>query len=161
MYLVQVNRYGILNAANELARAISKPAKAHMGTVKHLVCYLTGFADFSITYKEGGFKLAAFSDVNWGNNPDNRRSTSSYIVILANAPISFKVGLQGLTAQSTMEPELVAEALIMKEAVFCSNMVLEVGSARASAACRCPSTTRRRYTSLATALTVLAQSTWH
>ena len=46
--------------------------------------------------------------------------------MLANALISFKVGLQGLTAQSTMEAELVAAALIM-EAVFCSNMMLELG----------------------------------
>ena len=47
--------------------------------------------------------------------------------MLVNAPISLKVELQGLTAQSTMEAELVAEALAMKEAVFCSNMVLELG----------------------------------
>ena len=47
--------------------------------------------------------------------------------MLTNAPISLQVGLQGLTAQSTMEAELVAAALAMKEAVFCSNMVLELG----------------------------------
>ena len=47
--------------------------------------------------------------------------------MLANAPITFKVGLQGLTAQSTMEAGLVAAALAMKEAVFFSNMMLELG----------------------------------
>ena len=47
--------------------------------------------------------------------------------MLANAPTSFKVGLQGLTAQSTMEAKLVAAALAMKEAVFFSNMMLELG----------------------------------
>ena len=52
---------------------------------------------------------------------------SSFIVFLANARVSFKVGLQGLTAQSTMEAELVAAALAMKEAVFCSNMMKELG----------------------------------
>ena len=98
-----------------------------MGTAIHLLCYLAGPTEFSITYKQGGFRLAAFSDANWGNNFDNGRSTSSYIVMLANAPISFKVGLQGLTAQSTMETELVAVALAMKEAVFCFNMMFELG----------------------------------
>ena len=52
---------------------------------------------------------------------------SSYVVFLANAPVSSKVGLQGLTAQSTMEAELVAAALAMKEAVLCSNMMKELG----------------------------------
>ena len=127
IYLAQVARYDILYAVNQLARATSKPAKAHMGAAKHLLRYLAGSIDFFITDKYGGFRLAAFSDANWSNNPDNGRCTSSYIVMLANAPISFKVGLQGLTAQSTMEAELVAAALAMKEAAFCSNMTLELG----------------------------------
>ena len=49
------------------------------------------------------------------------RLTPSYIVTLTDAPIIFKGGLQGLTAQSMLEAELVAPALAMKdEAVFCS-----------------------------------------
>ena len=49
--------------------------------------------------------------------------------MVANAPIIFKVELQGLTSQSRMmEAELVAVALTMKEeAVFCSNMMSELG----------------------------------
>ena len=128
MYLAQATRYDILYAVNQLARAMPKPAKAHMGAAEHLLGYLAGSADFSIiTYKQGGFRLAVFSDANWGNSPDNSRSRPSYIVTLANAPIIFKVGLQGLSVQSTTEVELVAGALTMKEAGFCSNMMLELG----------------------------------
>ena len=48
--------------------------------------------------------------------------------MVANAPIIFKVELYGLTAQPTMEAELVVVALTMKEeAVFCSNMMSELG----------------------------------
>ena len=47
--------------------------------------------------------------------------------MLSNAQIRFKVGLQELTIQSTMETELVAVALRTKEAMFCSNMMLELG----------------------------------
>ena len=98
-----------------------------MAAAKHLLRYLAGTVGFTITYKKGGFKLTAFSDANWGNNPDNGKSMSSYIVLFSNAPVSFKVGLQGLTAQSTMEAELVAAALAMKDAVFCSNRMKELG----------------------------------
>jgi len=106
---------------------MSKPSKAHMAAAKHLLRYLAGTTGFAITYKQGGFKLTAFSDANWCNNPDNGKSISSYLVFLSNAPVSFNVGLQALTAQSTMEAELVAAALTMKEAVFCSNMMKELG----------------------------------
>ena len=46
--------------------------------------------------------------------------------MLANGPISFKVGLQSLSAQSTMEAELVAAATEMKESLFCRN-IMELG----------------------------------
>ena len=46
--------------------------------------------------------------------------------MLCDALIGFKSGLQGLTAMSAMEAELVASALAMKKAVFCSNMLTEL-----------------------------------
>ena len=98
-----------------------------MGAAKHLLRYLAGSTDLSITYKQGGLKLTAFFDANWGANPDNGKSASSYMIMLSNSPISFKNGIQGLAAQSTMEAEVVAAVLTMKEAVFCSNMMLELG----------------------------------
>ena len=126
MCLGQVTRYDIGYAVNQLARVMCKPSKAHMAAAKHLR-YLAGTTNFAITYKRGGFKLTTFSDANWGNNPDNGKSTSSYIAFLLDGPVSFKVELQGLTAQSTMEAELVAAALTMKETLFCSNMMKELG----------------------------------
>ena len=39
-YLGQVTRYDILYAVNQLARAMSKPFKAHMAEAKHLFRYL-------------------------------------------------------------------------------------------------------------------------
>ena len=76
MYLAQVCRYDILYTVNQLARVMSKPSKAHMGAAKHLLRYLAGSTDSSITFKQGGLKLTAFSDANWGANPDNGKSTS-------------------------------------------------------------------------------------
>ena len=114
-------------ATGQLARPMAKPSKVHMVAAKHNLRYLAGTTNFSITYKKGRFKLATSSDSNWANHPDNRKSTSSYVTMLANAPISCRSGLQGLTAMSTVEAELVASALAMKEAVFCSNMLRELG----------------------------------
>ena len=51
-----------------------------MGAAKHHLRYLAGTTNFTIVYKQGCFKLTAFSDSNWGNNPDNGKSTSCYIM---------------------------------------------------------------------------------
>ena len=127
MCLGQVTRYDIGYAVNQLARAMSKPSKAHMAAAKHLLRYLAGATNFVITYKRGGFKLTPFSDANWGNNPDSGKSISSHIAFLSDGRVSFKVRLQGLTAQLTMEAELVTAALTMKETMFCSNTMNELG----------------------------------
>ena len=97
-----------------------------MGVAKHLLRYFAGSNDFFTNYEQGEFKLASFIDANRGNTPDNGKSTS-YIVMLANGAISAYVGLQGLIAQLTMEAELVAAALTMKEVVFCKSMMQELG----------------------------------
>ena len=102
-----------------------------MGAAKNILRYLRVTTDFTIVCKKGGFKLTAFSDSNWANNPDNE-STSCFIMMLSRAPTSFTSAVQGLTAISTMEDELVAQALAMEEAVVCSNMVTELGFGKKS-----------------------------
>ena len=89
MYFAQVSGHDILYAVNKLTRGTFKPSKARVGAVKHVLRCFAGFTDFFITHMQGEFKLAAFSDATWRNNPGNAKSTSSYIVMLANGPISF------------------------------------------------------------------------
>lgn len=69
MYLVQVTLKGIPYAGNQLAREISKPSE--VGVAKHLLRYLVGTVNFSIPYKQGGFRINACSDADRRNRPDN------------------------------------------------------------------------------------------
>ena len=63
-------------------------------------------------------------------NPDNGKSTSGYLFMMVGGPLSFKTALQSVTAQSAMEAELVWMTLASKEAVYLSNMMAELGSAK-------------------------------
>ena len=119
--------YDIMYAASQMARPMAKPSKIHMVAAKHTLRNITGTSNFRFTYKRGGFKLAVFSDSYWANNADNGKSTSCHLTTLCDAPIGFKSGLQRLTAMSTMEAELVGSSSAMKEAVFCSNILTELG----------------------------------
>ena len=124
MYYRQVPRYDILFVADQLVRTMSKPSKAHMRAVKHLLHYLTGSVNFSNTYKRGGSSLLS--------TLTQIEATISIMVnhrfrALLCSPISFKVGLQSRPAQSTVQTDLVAAALPMKKAVFCSNITVELG----------------------------------
>ena len=39
-------------SSGQLARAMSRPAKVHMGAAKHLLRYLAGTTDLTIVYEE-------------------------------------------------------------------------------------------------------------
>ena len=75
IYLARILSY-IMYSSGQPASSMSRPAKVHIGAAKHLMRYLAGTTDFIIVYKKTGFKLTAFSDSSWGNNPDNGNSTS-------------------------------------------------------------------------------------
>ena len=117
MFLSQCTRYDITYSANQLARAMSKPSKVHRTAAKHFLRYLKGNMFLALTYRSECFKLEGFCDASWGNNPDNRKSTSGYLLMMAGGPLSFKTALQSVTAQSSMEAELISMALASKEAV--------------------------------------------
>ena len=59
----------------QLARAMSRLSKVHVGVARHLLRQLAGTNYFTLVYKKRGFKRTAFSDSNWSNNPDNGKST--------------------------------------------------------------------------------------
>ena len=101
MYLGHLLRYDIMYSSDQLACAMSRPAKLHMGAAKQLLHYLAGPTDFTIVFKKGSFKVTAFSDSNWVMIPTmacQLRVTS----LLSRAPVRFKSGVQSLTAMSTM-----------------------------------------------------------
>ena len=54
MYLTQATCYDIMYATTRRARAMSKPSKAHVAAAKHLLRYLTGTADFRVSYTSEG-----------------------------------------------------------------------------------------------------------
>lgn len=68
--------------------------------------------DSSISHTQGGFRLNVCSDTNRSNNPDNGKTTLSYMMMMGNCELQ---GRQGLTAQLTMEADPVAGTLVIKE----------------------------------------------
>ena len=110
MFLSQCNRYDITYAVNQLARAMSKPSKLHTTAAKHLLSCLKGDMGLVITHKTRYLKMTGYCDASWGNNPDNGMSTSGYLFMLVGGSLSFKTALQNVTAQSTLEAELISMA---------------------------------------------------
>ena len=112
LYLSRTTQWDISYAVLQITRATSKPSTAHLKKAKNVLRYFKAHQELDIVYRSGYFKLKAFADASFANDPDKRRSTSGYIFLFSGAPISWVSLLQALTGLSTVESELVASLFV-------------------------------------------------
>lgn len=127
LYLAQATRYDLCYTAHQLSKACNNPTHENLVAAKRVLRYLRGAPDLPIIYKQGQFRLTAFTDASFGANPDTGKSTTGYLFFLGGGLISFGSKTQSLTAQSTVEAELQALSYSAKEAVYLSNFTKELG----------------------------------
>ena len=133
LYLACWTRPDISFAVSELSRFVSAPAEAHMKAVKHLVRYLRGTMDLGLLYSKtaGGAGppsvLTAYVDADWAGDPDSRRSTTGYVLVLNGAAISWKSKRQTVIALSSAEAEFIAASSLVQEITYCRKLLSALG----------------------------------
>lgn len=103
-----------------------KAPKVRMAVAKQLLRCLVRTVGFGTTHKNGGFRLNVYPDADRRDNPDNEKSTSSYIMMVCNGPVSFKVDIR-TRVNGPVASKLVAGALATREAVLFQDMMTELG----------------------------------
>lgn len=77
-----------------------------------MLAYLAGTIEYGIEYGNDGrtFELVGFSDAGYAGDIETRRSTTGYIFMFANGPVTWNSKRQKLVTLSTTESEYVAAA---------------------------------------------------
>ena len=89
MYAQVCTRPDIVYVVGMLGRYQSNPGIDNWKTVKKVLCYLQGTEDYMLTYKRtNNLEIIGYSDSYYVGCKDSRRSTSDYIFMLSNGPIS-------------------------------------------------------------------------
>jgi hypothetical protein len=130
MYLATSTRPDIAYAVGYLARFNSNPGIAHWQAVKHLLRYLKGTIDYSITYAPDPHSselFSTFSDADHGGCKDTGRSTGGYVVKIGSGVVSWCSKLQSIVALSTTEAEYIAAVSAGKEIRWMRNLLFEIG----------------------------------
>ena len=98
--------------------------------------YLKGTSKVGITYRNGGsdFNLVGYSDADFANDVETRRSTTGYIFELSNGPITWCSQRQKSVALSTTVAEYIAACEATKEATWLRLLLNDIG-------CQCTSPT--------------------
>lgn len=93
LYLAMCTCPDIAYAVGVLCRYNACPGPGHWKVVKHLFRYIRGTLDYRIEYSADAVASSpspfiAYTDADHGGNPDNGRSTSSSILMVAGGAVS-------------------------------------------------------------------------
>jgi hypothetical protein len=65
------------------------PTTIHLAAAKRILRYIRGTLFHGVAFIPGPLHLSAFTDADWAGDPDDRRSTSGYLVYLGSNPITW------------------------------------------------------------------------
>ncbi|MBW0541029.1 hypothetical protein O181_080744 [Austropuccinia psidii MF-1] len=105
-YLSVATRPDISFAVSSLSQFLEKPGMVHWNAFLHVLLYLKGTAGLGLFYASGGGSgLCAYSDADWGNCKQTRRSVTGFIISFNSCLVIWKTRKQPTVSLSTTEAE--------------------------------------------------------
>jgi hypothetical protein len=132
MYAMLGTRPDIAYAITTLSQFSSNPGMQHWMALKRILRYLRGTLDYGITYSffadDGKLSIRGYCDSDWGSNPDDRRSITGYVFLVAGGAVSWQAKKQPTVALSSVEAEYMASTQATKEALWWRTFLHELGN---------------------------------
>lgn len=128
LYLSTRSRPDISQAVNEASKKIENPSKEDIVSVKKILKYLNGTRDKGIMYRKGGdiTLLNAYSDSDYANCIETRRSTTGFVIMYGGGPISWCSKRQPIVSLSSTEAEYIAASDCCKECLYLKSFISEL-----------------------------------
>lgn len=106
---------------------MQNPQEAHLQVAKHILRCIRKFPGLGLFFKEGEEnRLQGYTDVDYGQDIDDRISVGAYIFFLGNSPISWNSKKQSSTSRSSCESEYRALAQCSCEAIWIHRLLKEL-----------------------------------
>ena len=105
MYLTHT-RPDICYAVSVASRFMDQPHEIHWKVAKRILSFVQGTRTHGIFYKANSdLELIGFTDSDWAGDSTDRKSTSGYVFILIEGPISWSCKKQSAIALSSTKAE--------------------------------------------------------
>lgn len=127
MFAMIETRPDIAISTSLCSRFAQNPSKAHIQAVKDIIRYLIGSRTRGITFGGGTLEILGYSDSDWGGDREGRKSTTGYIFMMNNGPVSWSSKKQTTVALSSTEAEYMALTQAAKEATWLRLLMTELG----------------------------------
>ena len=102
--------------------------ESHWKAAKRILRYVRGTVQFGIHYRAKAYPLlVGFTDSDWVGDPDDRKSTASYVFTLGSGPITWACKKQAAISLSSAEAEYRGVVEANKEALWLRQILSEFG----------------------------------
>jgi transposase InsO family protein len=128
LYIMIGTRPDIAYAVTKLSQFAANPNKDHLDRAMYICRYLLGTSDYALVYNgksDGG--LLAYADSDWASDPITRKSTTGYLVKLANGVFCWNSRAQKSIALSSTEAEYMSLADTSRQLVWIRSLFEEIG----------------------------------
>lgn len=109
-------RPDIAYVVNSVCQFLHSPTDVHLHAVKRIVKYIKGTLEFGIVFRKGPslvsskhsapqIQLQAFCDADWAGDPNDRKSTTGFVILMNGSPISWCSKKQNAVSRSLTEAE--------------------------------------------------------
>lgn len=133
IWLSTISRPDIAFAVHKIGQYSSNPGPTHWTALKRVFRYLSGTRGMRTTYGGPEFDhdldsiYGIYSDADFASNPDDRKSISGFVVLLAGGPVAWSAKKQSTTALSTAESEYAAITHAARTAIWYTYLFNELG----------------------------------
>ena len=111
LWISMMTRPDIASAVRAVPRHAHNPVAQHWKAVRKIIAYLKATKDLGVVFRRGGdLKLSLFTDADYADKCNNRRSVSGVAVMLGNTAMSASSTTQHCMTPFTSEAEYVAMA---------------------------------------------------
>ncbi|XP_025636165.1 uncharacterized mitochondrial protein AtMg00810-like [Arachis hypogaea] len=122
-----ITRPELAYSVGKVSQFMQTPLDEHWKLVKRMLRYVSGTASFGLhLHKTTIHNIRAYSDSDWGGDPDDRKSTGGFCVFLGENLISWSSKKQGAVARSSTEAEYRAMADLVAELIWIKGLMIEL-----------------------------------
>ncbi|CAN6727335.1 unnamed protein product [Malus baccata var. baccata] len=119
-------RLDIAYSVNQVCQFMHSPLDSYYVAVKRILRYLRGTIGWGIFFQPGSLCLRAYTDADWAGDPNDRRSTTGFVVFLDSNPISWSSKKQHTVSRSSTEAEYRAMATTTAEVVWLQQLLQDL-----------------------------------